>query len=105
MADGGDGDVEPGDSASAVGNPKGEELTKAVGAMFDSMVPLKSKKSNRSSSDSEDGGQKKKRKKTAKPSGTPNPEARVLLGDDWTDQSSHLLDFESFLFVSGPKQT
>ena len=74
-----DDDVEPGDSASAAGKPKGGELQKAVGAMLDSMVPLKSSKSKskRSSSDSDgDGKSKKRRTSRTNANPTENPEAR-----------------------------
>ena len=76
--DGGD-EIEPGDSASATGKAKGGEFQKAVGAMFDSMVPLKSKsKSKRSSSDSDDNGKAKKRRttRTNPANNTENTEAR-----------------------------
>ena len=103
-----DDDVEPGDSVSAAGKPKGGEIQKVVGAMFDSMIPLKSKKSKskRSSSDSDgDGTAKKKRRSITNGNtrtGEVNAEARGYYSGraELINQSSHMLDFQSFHVVS-----
>lgn len=54
-------------SGSGQAKPKGEEWKKTIGAMFDSMVPLKSSKSNKrhkesdESDDDDDNGKKRRR--------------------------------------------
>ena len=103
-AEDGDEDVGPSASASAAGSVSGEsktkdkkgaELKKALGSMFDSMVPLKSSKKSRRdedrSDDSEDGKGKRRRGGGrggggGGPARNEDPEAR-----NW-----HLSDFSVF---------